>query len=215
VAAGCKLCRVKRSLIVAAGIFFGAAALSAAQGRFVGKVVVEWLDDPFVPKLQLREDFGFEDQAGKLWLARQGQVLDGASMPPAFREMIGMPFIGDYRRASVVYDYYCHVMSEPWRDVHRMFYYASLTEGVNEVDAKVMYAALYAAGLRWEMPGSSCFRSCHAAAPSLTWKPQVEERDVKPVLEWVRQANPGLEEIDKRVDGTLKKPGPHVFAQGH
>ena len=131
------------------------------------------------PKLQLREDFGYEDQAGKLWLARQGQVLDGASIPPAFRDMIGMPFVGDYRRASVVYDYYCHVMSEPWRDVHRMFYDASLTEGVGEVNAKVMYATLYAAGLRWEMPGSSCFRSCHAAAPSLTWKPQVEESDVE------------------------------------
>jgi hypothetical protein len=35
------------------------------------------------------------------------------------------------------------------------------------------------------------------------------------VLEWVRQANPGLEEIDKHVDAALKKPGPHVFAQGH
>jgi hypothetical protein len=106
-------------------------------------------------------------------------------------------------------------MSEPWRDVHRMFYYASLTEGAGEVNAKVMYAALYAAGLRWEMPGSRCFRSCHVAAPSLTWKPQVEDKDVRPVVEWIRQANPGLEEIEARVDAALKKPGPHVFAQGH
>jgi len=206
---------MKRGLFVLAGIFVGAAALSAAQGRFVGKVVVEWLDDPFVAKLRLREDFGFEDPAGKLWLAPQGQVLDGASIPPVFRDMIGMPFVGDYRRASIVYDYYCQVMSEPWRDVHRMFYYASLTEGAGEVNAKVMYAALYAAGLRWEMAGSRCFRSCHVAAPSLTWKPQVENEDVRPVVEWVKQANPSLEEIDSRLDATLKKPGPHVFAQGH
>jgi len=206
---------MKRGLFVLAGIFVGAAALSAAQGRFVGKVVVEWLDDPFVAKLRLREDFGFEDPAGKLWLAPQGQVLDGASIPPVFRDMIGMPFVGDYRRASIVYDYYCQVMSEPWRDVHRMFYYASLTEGAGEANAKVMYAALYAAGLRWEMAGSRCFRSCHVAAPSLTWKPQVENEDVRPVVEWVKQANPSLEEIDSRLDATLKKPGPHVFAQGH
>jgi hypothetical protein len=205
---------MKTAVFVLAGIVVVAAALAAAPGRFVGKVVVEWLDDPFVPKLRLREDFGFEDQTGKLWLARQGQVLDGASIPPVFRETIGMPFVGEYRRASVVYDYYCQVMSEPWRDVHRMFYRASVTEGVGEVDAKVMYAALYAAGLRWEMPGSSCFGSCHAAAPSLTWKPQTEEEDVRPVLEWVRRTNPNLEEIDKRVDAAVKKPGPHVFAQG-
>jgi hypothetical protein len=206
---------MKRGLLILAGMFVGAAALSAGQGRFVGKVVVEWLDDPFVAKLQLREDFGFEDQAGKLWLARQGQVLDGTSIPLVFRSMIGMPFVGDYRRASVVYDYYCHAKTEPWRDVHRMFYHASLTEGVGEVEAKVMYATLYAAGMRWEMPGSSCFRSCHAAAPSLTWKPYVEEKEVGPVVEWIRQVNPALEEIDARVDAAVKRPGPHVFAQGH
>ena len=204
-----------RGLFVLLGISLSAAVLSAAQGRFVGKVVVEWLDDPFVAKLQLREDFGFEDQAGKLWLARQGQVLDGASIPLVFRDMIGMPFVGTYRRASIIYDYYCQAMSEPWRDVHRMFYYASLTEGAGEVNAKIMYAALYAAGLRWEMRGSSCFRSCHAAASSLSWKPQVEDKDVRPVADWIRQANPGLEEIDARVDAAVKKPGPHVFAQGH
>jgi hypothetical protein len=35
------------------------------------------------------------------------------------------------------------------------------------------------------------------------------------VVEWIRQVNPALEEIDNRVDAALKKPGPHVFAQGH
>jgi len=205
---------MRGGLFVLASMFLSAVALSGVQGRFVGKVVVEWLDDPFVPKLQLREDFGFEDQAGKLWLARQGQVLDGGSIPLVFRDMIGMPFVGNYRRTSIIYDYYCQVMNEPWRDVHRMFYHASLTEGADEVNAKIMYAALYAAGLRWEMPGSRCFRSCHAAAPSLSWKPQVEDKDVRPVADWIRQDNPGLDEIDARVDATVKKPGPHVFAQG-
>jgi len=205
---------MRGGLFVLASMFLSAVALSGVQGRFVGKVVVEWLDDPFVPKLQLREDFGFEDQAGKLWLARQGQVLDGGSIPLVFRDMIGMPFVGNYRRTSIIYDYYCQVMNEPWRDVQRMFYHASLTEGADEVNAKIMYAALYAAGLRWEMPGSRCFRSCHAAAPSLSWKPQVEDKDVRPVADWIRQDNPGLDEIDARVDATVKKPGPHVFAQG-
>src|SRR5262249_48088355 len=63
-----------KGLFFLAVVFVCAAALSADQGRFVGKVVVEWLDDPFVSKMQLREDFGFEDSTGKLWLARQGQV---------------------------------------------------------------------------------------------------------------------------------------------
>ena len=196
-----------------AGACICAAALAAGQGRFVGKVVVEWLDDPFVPKMRLQEDFGFEDAAGKLWLAPQGQVLDGAALPPMFRTMIGTPFEGEYRRSSVVYDYYCHAMSEPWRAVHRMFYHAALTEGVDEGSAKLMYAAVYATGMRWETPGSSCFRSCHAAAPTLAWKPAVDEEEVAPVIEWIRRANPGLEDIDARLDAAVKRPGPHVFAQ--
>jgi len=202
-----------KTALFLAGALICAAVLAAESGRFVGKVVVEWLDDPFVTKIQLREDFGFEDGAGKLWLARQGQVLDGAALPPMFRATIGMPFEGDYRRSSVVFDYYCHAMTEPWRAVHRMFYQAALAEGVDEAHAKLMYATVYAAGMRWETPGSSCFRSCHAAAAALAWKPAVDEKDVAPVMEWIKQTNPALEDIDARLDAALKRPGPHVFAQ--
>lgn len=189
-------------------------AVSADLGKFAGKVMVEWLDDDlFVRKMKLLEDFGFQEPGGRAWLARKGSVLDGASIPLVFRDNVGLPFEGAYRRASVVYDYYCRVMSEPWRDVHRMFYQASVADGVGEVDAKVMYMLLYAGGPRWERPGSSCFRSCHAAAPSLAWEPALEGTDLQPVSVWIRRTNPSLDEIDRHVDAVLKRPGPHIFAQ--
>ena len=206
---------MQRLAMAVASLCLCTVALCADYGRFTGKVVVEWRDDePFVHKLKLLEDFGYQEANGRLWLAHKDAVLDGGSIPLVFRDTIGLPFDGDYRKASVVYDYYCHVMTEPWRDVHRMFYQASRAEGVGEVEAKLMYMTLYAGGPRWELRGSSCFRSCHNAATSLSWMPGQEGTDLKPVEIWVKQANPDLDEIDRHVDAVLKKPGPHVFVQG-
>jgi hypothetical protein len=64
--------------------------------------------------------------------------------------LIGGPFEGKYRNASVVHDYYCAVRSADWRSVHRVFYRAMLVSGVSVRRAKVMYAAVYFAGPRWD-----------------------------------------------------------------
>jgi hypothetical protein len=205
---------MKRLLVLVAGACMCCAALSAETGRFAGKVVVEWLDDdPFVPTMRLAEDFAFEDANGKSWVAQKGHVLDGRSLPPAFRALVGQPFAGDYRKSCVLYDYYVHTMAEPWPDVHRMFYRAALAEGVDAVEAKVMYLVLFAQGSRWEVHGSSCFGSCHAAAPALVWRPVVHEEDLRPLAERIRQSNPSLEQIEQWAIGAIHKPGPHIFAQ--
>jgi len=195
----------------------GCCALTAAAepGHFIGKVMVEWLDDdPFIPRMRLLEDFGFQDAQGKIWLADKGAVLDGRSLPLVFRDWFGLPFEGQYRKTSVLYDHYCRAMGEPWRDVHRMFYVGAVAEGVEDTEAKLMYMALYAGGLRWELKGSSCFRGCHASASALTWKPEIQNLDLKPVAAWIRQSSPSLEAIDEHLDGIIKKPGPHIFVQG-
>jgi hypothetical protein len=187
---------------------------AADSGQFIGKVVVEWVDDdPFIQKMRLVDEFRFVDSHGKAWIVPRDAVLDGRSLPLRFRETIGLPFQGQYRKSSVVYDYYCQVKSEPWRPVHRMFYDAAVGEGVEQTDAKIMYMTLYGAGLRWEMAGSSCYRGCHAAVVSLTWKPAVEDLDFTPIIEWIRQAQPDLPQIDERLDAMIKKPGPHIFVQ--
>ena len=188
---------------------------AAESGRFLGRVMVEWLDDdPFIPSMRLLDDFGFQDPSGKTWMAQKGAVLDGRSFPLVFRDLFGVPFLGSYRKSSVLYDHYCRVMTEPWRAVQRMFYSASLTEGVDDSEAKLMYMALYAGGLRWEMRNSSCFSHCHASASSLTWKPDIRDVDLSPIAGWIRQASPELDAIDARLDGIIKRPGPHVFEQG-
>jgi hypothetical protein len=206
---------LKRLCAVLAGLGVAAWSVAADTSGFAGRVVVEWLDDdPFIARMKLVEDFAFRDPAGRNWRAEKGHVLDGRSIPLLFRDLVGPPFAGEYRRSAVVYEVQAHRMQEPWRAVHRLFYHASRAEGVPDADAKLMYLALYAGGLRWEQPGSNCFSHCHTAAQSLSWMPATTPAEVQPVVEWIRQVNPGLDQIDRRVDATLRKPGPHIFGQG-
>jgi hypothetical protein len=43
----------------------------------------------------------------------------------------------------------------------------------------------------------------------------VLENDLRPIVEWIDRDNPSLDEIDEKVDAATRKPGPHLFAQGH
>ena len=107
-------------------------ALSAGHAGFSGKVVVELVDEiEFAHKLRLLDDFAFTDAGGKVWLAPKGGILDGESVPRELYSVTGLPFPAEYRKAAVVHDYFCGVRIEPWRQVHRTFYQASLAEGVS------------------------------------------------------------------------------------
>jgi Protein of unknown function (DUF1353) len=183
-------------------------------GRFIGSVLVEWLEDPFVQRMKLAADFGFVDENGKTWTAHQGQKLDGGAFPPVARAIVGLPYAGDYRRAFVVYESYTRANSEPWPAVHRMLFNASRVEGLDEIEAKILYTVAYASGSRWEIKESSrCFGSCHAAAPALSWRPAVADTELRDWVEWTRRVNPSLDRIDEYLNGVIKRPGPHLFMQ--
>ncbi len=205
-----------RALLAIVAACLCTVAMSSDRAGFSGKVVVELLDAAeFAQKLRLLEDFAFTDADGKVWLARKGGILDGESVPRELYTLGGLPFPADYRKAAVVHDYFCRVRTEPWRTVHRTLYHASVAEGVSETQAKALYAVVYAGGWRWESKESGCFLSCHAAAGSLAWKPAVTTSEVQPVLQWIMQHGPDLEEIEARMDAVIRRPGPHLFAQVH
>jgi hypothetical protein len=63
---------------------------------------------------------------------------------------IGGPFEGLYRNPSVIHDVACVQRRHPWYAVHRAFYSAMLAAGVDLVKAKIMYAAVYHLGPRWD-----------------------------------------------------------------
>ena len=121
------------------------------MGHFIGEVLVKWLKDG--RKVQLLEEFAFVDVKQKKWLASKGRKVDGASIPRFLWAITGSPFVGKYRRASVIHDVYCEDRTEPYQDVHRMFYQAMLADGLSEGKAKEMYAAVASFGPRWDKDG--------------------------------------------------------------
>lgn len=185
----------------------------AEQGEFEGKVVVEWVDEGFVPSMRLMQDFGFRQAQGKLWVAARGQVLEGKAMPPLFRDLVGQPFDGGFRKAAVVYDAAAQKMTEHWQHSQRMFFDASVVEGVPEPEAKVMYLVLAAQGTRWEIAGSRCYGSCHGQSEPLEWRPVVDEARLTSLMKWVRTEDPRIEEIDLQVHEAIRAYGPHIFEQ--
>ncbi len=193
--------------VVATAIFFWFLALnptpSIAQGSFTGRVVVEWLTGQNPERdMRLVEPFSYTDPNGKKWTVPAGAVVNGASIPSSLWSLVGSPYTGNYRRASVIHDYYCGTRSETWQDVHRVFYYAMIGGGVDTIQAKVFYASVYAGGPRWKTIVSKNLEGSEE-----TTTVPVRATVAPPVLDetnvWIRSTNPSLEAIEKRLNSRV------------
>jgi hypothetical protein len=131
---------------------------------FIGSVMTEWLVE-IGPDRQMRLlcEFSFVDPRGKRWTAPLGALVDGASIPHALWSVVGSPFTGDYRRASVLHDHYCQVKTEPHKAVHRMFYEAMLSDGVGPTQAAYIYQAVRFFGPKWRAAAGSAIPMSTAA----------------------------------------------------
>ena len=119
---------------------------------FDNTIKTEWLaDDP--RKMRLLDDINFIDPSGKEWHAPAGSIVDGASIPRFFWRVIGSPFVGRYRRATVIHDVYCVTRSEPHEAVHNMFLEAMLDDGVSGIKANLMFDAVFNHGPKWDKDG--------------------------------------------------------------
>ncbi|WP_158228866.1 DUF1353 domain-containing protein [Chitinimonas sp. BJB300] len=125
-----------------------AAAQADDYGTYVGKVVVEWL--PNGRDMKLTQPFAYISPGDTRWEAPEGSVVDGASIPRIAWTMIGGPFEGKYREASVIHDVACVQKSRIWQQVHRAFYTAMRASGVDATKAKIMYAAVIYFGPHWD-----------------------------------------------------------------
>lgn len=180
-----------------------AGPVRAANGKFLGNVVVKWIDDDAGPdrEMLLMEPFGFRDANGSEWWAPKGAKIDGASIPRVLWSTVGSPFTGDYRRASVVHDYYCETKERPWQAVHRMFYEGVLAAGVPQRQAKVLYAAVYGGGPRWSPiagaePGEPAF---------ITITPDLSEKELRELETWIEAVDPDLATLERRVQAVVSQ----------
>lgn len=124
------------------------------EGRFIGRFAAEFLsgaESRGGRLVRLLEPFSYVDPFDLQWDAPSGWTVDGASIPQPLWSLVGSPFTGEYRQASVIHDCYCDTKQRPWGAVHRVFYDAMLTSGVNGARAKLMYAAVCWGGPRWSV----------------------------------------------------------------
>lgn len=140
---------------------------------FVGEVEARWLvEDGVDRKMKLLAPFAFVDSNGFTWQANPDEEVDGASIPEVvWSKIVGTPFIGDYRRASVVHDVACQRYIKSSRDAHRMFYEAMLEDGTDPKRALLFYMAVRVFGPKWkegDLPATFKFFSLDAerAEPS-------------------------------------------------
>ena len=183
-----------------------------AEGRFEGDVVVEWLEHRGADRdMQLRENFAFVDDAGTRWNVPARAVINGASIPQTFWTLFGPPFVGDYRRASVVHDYYCDVRTRPSASVHRMFYNACRAGGVSFVRAKSMYAAVATFGPNWTIDqavvssrGLESTRRVEILEKGLQLDTRMEMDEFMELKNEIEKTDPSLDEIDARIARKLQ-----------
>ena len=117
-------------------------------GSFSGPVRCEWPEgEPRI--VVITSALRYTDSRGRVWEAKPGAVADGASIPRLCWLFVGSPFVGLYRRASVIHDVYCDTQSRPWKAVHRVFHEMMLADGVPMVKAYAMGRAVWFGGPRW------------------------------------------------------------------
>ena len=83
--------------------------MTTYYGKFSGNPKTEWLTDSAEADrdMKLLEDFWYEDPKGRTWEAPSGSVVNGASVPRDLWAIVGTPYTGDYRKASIVHDVAC------------------------------------------------------------------------------------------------------------
>lgn len=122
-----------------------------SPGMFQGEVLTRWLPDG--RSMQLLEDFAFIDSKGTIWNAWKAAIVDGASIPRFGWTLIGPPFVGFYREATVIHDVYCENQLRPAQEVHDVFLEMMLIKAGDDEDkikkAKLMYSAVDKFGPRW------------------------------------------------------------------
>ncbi len=172
----------------------------AGFGRFEGEVDVRWLRQAGRDRdVRLLADFAYVDPQGKRWLAARGRVVNGASIPEVLWSSFGPPFVGDYRRGSVLHDVACEDRTEPSEDVHRMFYNAIRCDGVGQAKALTMYWAVKLFGPRWNTGTELA-----APAPSL----DVTLEQIRSAVETTLAEVPGegnVGALDRRIEALLSR----------
>jgi len=107
----------------------------------------------------------FVDSQGTQWIAPVGTWTDGASVPRLALPLTNGQFQSEFLKAAIVHDAYCQECNadrcpeqyrkRTWQQVHTMFHEACLAGGTSPLEAKLMFAAVWLCGPRWDDPDTN------------------------------------------------------------
>jgi hypothetical protein len=128
-----------------------------SHGQFSGEPRTLWLTADGKPdrQMQLLDDFWFIDPRNRKWRTPAEYVVDGASIPRALWTVVGSPYTGDYRRASIVHDKACDDAAHDAgarRAADRMFYHACRAGGCSVKEAILLYIGVRIGALKPVVP---------------------------------------------------------------
>ena len=172
-------------------------------GYYTGEPETRWNSDG--RSMTLLSELRYTDPHGLVWVAPAGSTVDGASIPRSLWSVMGGPFEGKYRNASVLHDAAYDQRNRPWQDCDRMFYNAMRCSGVGAVEAKTIFYALYRFGHHWKFSikrakAVKVGGKMVARAEEIPRAIPVDENEVNDARDWIRSAQPSLEEIEQRAD---------------
>jgi uncharacterized protein DUF1353 len=172
-------------------------------GFYNGEPVTKW--NPDGRTMTLLTELRYTDPKGNVWVAPIGSIVDGASIPRYLWSIMGGPFEGRYRNASVLHDVAYGDKKRPWQDCDRMFYFAMRCSGVSAVEAKTMFYALYRFGHHWKFPIKRAKAvkfdgQFVARAEPIPRAIPVNPAEINDARDWIQDSDPSLEQIEQRAN---------------
>ena len=110
---------------------------------FSGLPITRWEEGSRI--MTLIEELSYTDRNNTEWKVKKGAELNGATIPRALWSVIGSPYVGRYRRASIVHDYFVGEGSNPdvsyseRRKADKMFFRACRADGCSLKFATLLY----------------------------------------------------------------------------
>ena len=177
------------------------AEQSHKWGYYSGFPETRW--DPDGRSMTLLNELRYTDPKGNVWIAPAGSKVDGASIPKSLWSIMGGPFEGRYRNASVLHDVAYDQRDRPWQECDLMFYSAMRCSGVSTVEAGTIYYALYKFGRHWQytvkkaepVKGAGKKMAHQETFPRAV---PVNATQLAAARAWIRSAEPSPEEIQER-----------------
>ena len=176
-------------------------------GYYNGDPITKWNRDGRT--MTVMSDLTYTDPHGEVWDAPAGSIVDGASLPRYLWSIMGGPFEGQYRNASVLHDVSYDRHNRPWQDCDRMFYNAMRCSGVNVVEAKTMYYALYKFGHHWKFPIKlgkpvKYEGALVARGEEIPRAVPVNPAQINQARDWISNTDPSLEQIEQRANAEAR-----------